>query len=145
MMDLQGKEWVNHFIVGAAILVGIFIIIGFISNVRSLRSPDNTPTAPRVVKSNCEYCLTILDNNTQSTVELGTEFMLELNEATYSKDNIMLIENPTGALRKIGYVSSNVPGMWRLQFKAVSKGTTEILIKSNVPSSSDFHAVFIIE
>jgi hypothetical protein len=142
MYDIYNKDWVNHLIIGAGVLVGIFIIFGFISNIRDLRRLSQ---GPREVVSNCEYCLNSTDNNTQSTVELGTEFMLELPAATYSKDDLVLIENPTGALRKQGFVTSNVPGMWRLQLKAVSKGISELLIKSSDPATQDFHAVFIIE
>ncbi len=120
MLDFYNKDWVNHFIIGIGVIIGIFIIIGFITSIRSVLSIGE-PAKP--VISNCKYCLNLQDNNTQSTVELGTDFMIELPEATYNKDNIVFVENPTGALRKTGFVTSNIAGYWRLQLKAASKGT----------------------
>jgi hypothetical protein len=144
MLEVHNKDWLNHAIIAVGIIVAIFIVVGMISNIHEIRDAKNPPITQEI-KSDCIYCLNTTDNNTQSTVELGTEFTLELPEATYSKDNVLFVENPTGALRKTGFSVSNVPGMWRLHLKAVSKGTTDISIVSNTPSQPDFHTVFIIE
>ncbi|MBA3550851.1 hypothetical protein H0W32_01430, partial [Patescibacteria group bacterium] len=80
MVEFQEKEWVNHIIVASGIIIGVFIIIGFISQIQYFT--DETPSTS-VNEEVCGNCLSEDDNNYQQTVGAFSEVILELSSTIY--------------------------------------------------------------
>ncbi len=142
MVEFQEKEWVNHIIVASGIIVGFFIIVGFISQIQYFT--DETPSSPNneVV---CRNCLSEDDNNYQQTLGASSEVILELSSTIYDEQSVEILENPVGAFQKIGRVSASRNGRWALKFQTLRPGYVDIKVKSTDPAVSDYHTVLVIE
>lgn len=140
-MNALQKDWVKHIVVIGGILIGIWIIIGFIYQVRYFL---NLKSAQEKI-SLCEKCITQADNNYQQTILISSVITLELPSAVYSQKNLVILQDPSGSFKRLKSVAPTKKGNWALQFQAVQEGYIDIVIKSNNETISDYHTVIIIE
>ncbi len=164
MIDLHNKDWVNHMIIAGGIIFGVLIIIGFVSSVRSFiysplapssgiylstSTPDES-SLPAVAPSpttsgTCTNCFGIDQNNSRVTITYPTQITVELPEALYSENNLVIVTNPTGVFEKIGAQKSKVKGNWIETFQTVKKGFAEVIVKSNAVDQSDYQVSLTVQ
>ncbi len=142
MVELQEKEWVNHIIIASGIIVAIFIIVGFVSQIRYF-TDENSSVGNE--ETSCKNCLSEDDNNYQQTVQAPSEIILELSSAFYDENSIEVLENPVGSFQKNGSVAAQGQGRWAVKFQTIRPGYVDIKVKSIESTVSDYHTVLVIE
>jgi hypothetical protein len=141
MIDLYQKDWVNHLIVAGAILIIIFIIIGFF-NVLPVFWGGSTP---KISVPTCADCITEKDNNTEFAIGIPGEINIELPVPSYRMDGIKLTESSSGVLVQVGKPKNTSSAFWLVTFRTVKKGNADLVIQSRTASTSDFHISFLVE
>jgi hypothetical protein len=143
VMEISHKPWVTHIIVAGGIIVAGFIIIGFFNVTRFFVVHDKKPEQPR-----CTNCITLDHNNTQRVVRSGIELTLELPEATFAPEDIVIISNPPEII-EIYTAEPREAGNWARTLNLIATGTAELIVPSTLNDSlepqKDFHISLTIQ
>jgi hypothetical protein len=141
MADFHQKDWVNHIIIAFGVLIGIWIFFGMLSQIRYFTKSGSQSNEI----SKCNNCITLQDNNYQQTLPVGSEFVVELPQASYPQENVSILQNPANSIQNLGTRSARTRGHWAVGLRAIQKGYIDIVVKSSDPTTPDFHTVVVIE
>lgn len=124
---------------------GISVTSDTYSNSGVTNSDTASSTPIDTTPPSCPTCFNLSSNNQSKILPTQTTFSLELPEAIYHRQNVLLFGNPTGSVIVIGDEQSDREGYWKINYKANAKGEGDIVVPSASTSTVYFKLSIVVE